>query len=154
MKKKSNKADKPALHAAMGLLARREHSAFELCNKLKTRGFAEEEITEVVKELEGKGYQSDKRFTEAYLEMRKKRGFGSIRIRQELKEKGISSELIETAFSADIDSWVSLANSVRVKRFGDGEPKEFKERMRQAQFLQYRGFTSEQIKRAIKNYED
>jgi len=38
---------------------------------------------------------------------------------------------------------------VRSKRFGDAMPEDFKERARQARFLQYRGFTSEQIREVL-----
>jgi regulatory protein len=38
---------------------------------------------------------------------------------------------------------------VRHKRFGSELPEDFKERARQARFLQYRGFTTDQINHAL-----
>jgi regulatory protein len=38
---------------------------------------------------------------------------------------------------------------VRVRKFGEGHPIEFKEKARQMRFLEYRGFTGEQINTAL-----
>jgi regulatory protein len=38
---------------------------------------------------------------------------------------------------------------VRRKRFGDEPPQDYKERARQSRFLQYRGFTSDQIRQVL-----
>jgi regulatory protein len=46
-------------------------------------------------------------------------------------------------------NWPSLAAGVREKRFGPDRPESFRERVRQAKFLEYRGFDSEQINAAL-----
>jgi regulatory protein len=56
---------------------------------------------------------------------------------------------LEEAFSeAEVD-WLAVAKTVRHKKFGDGKPADYKERARQARFLQYRGFSGEQIHSAL-----
>lgn len=50
----------------------------------------------------------------------------------------------DTLHEADID-WFSLAASARCKRFGEQIPGTIQDRAKQQRFLQYRGFTHEQI---------
>ncbi len=130
---------------AMNLLARREHSVTELKTKLLKAAFHHDDVNAVIEKLTTAGLQSDQRFTENYLRYRSQRGFGSQRIRLELKERGVADEIINTALQqADID-WFSLAMTVRCKRFGEQSPDEYKDRAKQQRFLQYRGFAHEQI---------
>jgi regulatory protein len=44
---------------------------------------------------------------------------------------------------------VAVAREARRKRFGSAGPADFRERARQGRFLQYRGFSSEQIRAAL-----
>jgi regulatory protein len=76
-----------------------------------------------------------------------------VRIRRELQERGVPEELIEQAFeSMDVD-WSDAIATVREKKFGRKLPSEFKERSRQSRFLQYRGFSGEQIRRLFRPEE-
>ena len=50
--------------------------------------------------------------------------------------------------------WPELARAVREKRFGAGAPADFRERARQARFLQYRGFTADQVRQALGSAAD
>jgi len=130
---------------AMNYLSRREHSVKELVTKLEKAEFEHDDIVNVISRLTEQDLQSDQRFAENYTRYRSQRGFGSQKIRQELKERGVDVELInDTLEQADID-WFSLAMTVRCKRFGEQSPDDFKDRAKQQRFLQYRGFTHEQI---------
>jgi len=136
---------------AMNLLARREHSIAELVKKLSA-DFEHDDIIVVIYKLTEKNLQSDQRFAENYLRYRSQRGFGYQKIRQELKERGVAVELINGALTeSDID-WFTLAADARCKRFGEQEPEDFKQRAKQQRFLQYRGFTHEQITESFNKY--
>lgn len=142
-------ADDPseiALKKALDLLARREHSLHELRCKLLSRAFSPSVIEEVLKKLVDHQWQSDERFAEAYIHARKRNLFGPVRIRQELVERGVSDNIINSLLLDDDNEWINRANSLRIKHFGDVKPTDFKERAKQMRFLQYRGFTTEQIK--------
>lgn len=135
----------------MNLLARREHSVAELVKKLST-DFEHDDIIVVICKLTEKNLQSDQRFAENYLRYRSQRGFGYQKIRQELKERSVAVELINGALTeSDID-WFALAADARCKRFGEQEPEDFKQRAKQQRFLQYRGFTHEQITESFNKY--
>ena len=68
-----------------------------------------------------------------------------MRIQQELKQKGVSAELIEQYLDNN-DYWRNIAKEVREKRFGATLPKDYKDIAKQMRFLQYRGFSNEQLR--------
>lgn len=130
---------------AVNLLARREHSQTELRTKLLKAEFDINEINDVLDKLAAKDIQSDTRFAENYIRYRAQRGYGSQKINIELKERGVDKQTIVNAIQeAEID-WFDLAISARRKRFGEQVPDNIKDRAKQQRFLQYRGFTHEQI---------
>jgi len=133
------------IHRAMDLLARREHSRFELDRKLRQKGFPQEEIPGTLDTLVKKGLLSDQRFAEEYCRARSKRGFGPRRILCELQERGVSVDLIEKAM-ADYDqqTWIEFAQSTWKKKFAGKYPRDYQSWAVQRRFLQYRGFTDEQ----------
>lgn len=139
---------------AMDLLARRDHGCEELERKLVSKGFAAELAVEVVKALEADGLVADQRFAEAFTRSRVNRGKGPRRIELELRERGISDGVIIAALEqADCD-WASLARAARIKRFGLEPPQDLRSRGQQTRFLSYRGFTGDQIKRALALADD
>jgi regulatory protein len=134
---------------AVNLLSRREHSQKELRTKLIKAEFGLNEIDNTISKLTKADIQSDARFAENYLRYRSQRGFGSIKIKLELKERGVDNDVINTAFDqAEID-WFKLANTVRNKRFGEQVPDNLKDLAKQQRFLQYRGFNHEQINESL-----
>jgi len=111
-------------------------------------------ISRVINQLAREGLQSDQRFTESYLHSRLQKGYGPVRLKQELRERGIAGELIEESLAnLDID-WMDALHSVRVKKFGKSLPSGYREQAKEARFLQYRGFSTDQIRRFYKNNED
>jgi len=140
--------------SAMNMLARREHSVFELARKLQQKDFPSEMITEVIEQLVADNLLSDERYAEAYIRMRSARGYGLQRIRMEMQERGVASELISDAIEQSEVDWVALALDVRNKKFGEQQPEEFSVRAKQMKFLQYRGFSHAQINAAVTGLED
>lgn len=114
------------------------------------RGFEPEKIDAVLNRLQAEGLASDHRYTEQYVRSRIGRGFGPVRIRAELRERGVEDEVIGHTLEAPEDGWQVHAERVRRQRFGGDVPRSRNERARQARFLQYRGFTAEHIGRALR----
>jgi len=135
----------------MDFLARREHSELELARKLTTRGYAADVVEATLAALVADRLLSNTRFAEAFVHARIQRGSGPQKIRAELRERGIADELIDDSLEAHADSWRELARDVREKRFGRGQPRDFRERSRQMRFLQQRGFSAEQIRGAFQD---
>ena len=129
--------------AAMNLLARREHSLKELQQKLRKRFPDATLVDEQLARLVAENLQSDSRYAESYVRQRAGRGFGLSRVRQEMRERGISDTDIQTACdSAGVD-WSEIARQVYAKKFGDAPAADMKERARRARFMQYRGFSQD-----------
>lgn len=134
---------------AMNWLSRREHSQAELREKLAAREFEPEIIASTVAKLAADGLVSDERFAEAFVAARMRKGQGPVRIRAELKKRGVGAELVQLHVYDAGHDWFALARDVRRKKFGNAIPAEFKEKAKQMRFLEYRGFFSEQIQAAV-----
>jgi regulatory protein len=130
-------------------LARREHSRRELHDKLLKKGCAEAIAADTVERLEQEHLVSDDRFMESLIQARRNRGYGPLRIQQELQEKGVTAEAIERWLDVSDCEWLEDIRRVQRKKFGARLPKNYPERARQARFLQYRGFTYDQIQKVL-----
>ena len=135
----------------MNLLARREHSTQELRDKLLTRGFEDDEIVPALQTLSREGLLSDERFTESFIHSRMERGSGPVKIRAELRQRGVADEIITNWLDERDRVWLERAESVRCKKFGSALPVDYKEKARQARFLQYRGFSAEQTRQVLRD---
>ncbi len=131
---------------ALRLLAAREYSREELRRKLVAGRGEVPGLTEVLDTLEREGLQSDGRYVEQYLRSRARKGFGPVRIRQELVQSGVSTELIRSRLDEGQDAWPALMAEVARRKFGDDPPKDYREAARRARFLEYRGFLPDQIR--------
>jgi regulatory protein len=136
---------------ALGLLARREHSRRELARKLA--GAADAQLTALLDTLAADGLQSDSRYAEQFVASRAERGHGPLRIRHDLRQRGVAEALVEAAFAAADVDWEGRLEAVRRKRFGDPLPAGRDARARQARFLAQRGFTAEQIHKRLTDTE-
>jgi len=136
----------------LDLLARREHSRRELGRKLAQKAFDPDTIREVLDALEREGLLSSGRFAESFVAARAARGQGPVRIARELAERGVESPR-DWLDDARYD-WDRLARDVRRKKFGEALPNAFKDKARQARFLEYRGFSQDQIRRALGSDDD
>ena len=77
--------------AALKMLIRREHSQLELSKKLQLKGFDDADIKHSIDLLIEQKYQSDERFSEAFILMRYNQGKGPVIISSELKKRGIEN---------------------------------------------------------------
>ncbi len=143
---------------AIDLLSRREHSRAELGQKLRLKSSAEEELVDallpdVLDELTQLGYLSNERYAEMIVRSRFEKGHGPVRIRLELKQKGIESALVSESLDAFDADWFALAATVQRKRFGES-PVDMAARAKQMRFLSSRGFSSDQIDYALSGREE
>jgi regulatory protein len=135
---------------ALGFLARREHSAGELKAKLLERGYESTAVEAVLASLQGQKLLSDARFVQEFVAGRVRRGSGPMKIREELRAKGVTGERVEEALAGLKAGSAQGAAAARRKRFGEALPRDMQERARQARFLQQRGFSMDDIRKALK----
>lgn len=128
---------------ALNLLARREHTERELRAKLLAKGFAVEIIAQVIQQLAEKNFLSDNRFAELYVQQRARKGYGPLRIQQELQQRGVATEIVEQVLTAYQSQWLENAHRAWQKYLRLHPEAEL---AKQQKFLLYRGFSFEQIK--------
>jgi len=138
-------------NSALNLLARREHTKLELQRKLTAKGYRSDDVAEVISTLEQQGLQSDERFIESYVAMRCRRGFGPIRIKMDLCERGIAQELADCFIRNCEVAWPELAEKIRCKKFGSKIPTNLQEQAKQMQYLYYKGFDSDLTRRVLQS---
>jgi regulatory protein len=138
----------------MDLLARREHSFQELSNKLRKRlrGRPVEggNVEGVLQNLVLDGLLSDERYAASRARQLVGRGYGPNRIREDLRQQGVESQInsaLEGA-CADATGWLAHAAAAYKKKYkgapivGDFKSRQ-KEKAKRLRFLQYRGFSAE-----------
>ena len=140
---------------ALEYLGKREYSYAELGQKLKTYLEEDEDfdvITVILEDFKTRGWLSDKRFTEQIVHARQAK-FGVAKIAHELREKGVSPELIESAVSQIKDNELDNAKEIWQKKFKTA-PENRDEWAKQARFLQSRGFGFDTIKKVLNITKD
>jgi regulatory protein len=136
------------------LLKFRLRSVEEVRKKLAQRGFLGNIIDDVVGDFSRAGLLDDRRFAKIWVQDRLSlKPMGRLRMRLELKAKGLSDADIDDAISQtskDIDEY-ELAKPIAVKRLRvlDNVDK-LKRKKRVWDFLLRRGFTYDVIDRVVK----
>jgi regulatory protein len=119
-------------------LARREHSRAELNAKLLPHVKEGDDVKALLDDLAKRNWLSDQRTAEQVVQQRSNR-FGTQRIKYELRQKGISEEMISAALPETKEHELATAREVRQRKFGT-LPQDAKEKAKQMRFLQSRGF--------------
>jgi regulatory protein len=132
---------------SLDLLSRREHSAFELIQKLKKRYGTSNLIDDAIIRLKESNLLDDQRFAEAYIKARARKGFGPRRIDAELQQRKVCEAIINQELSM-IENWNEIALLAFKKKFSNFQ-KDTKEILKAKSFLQNRGFSFEQIEFCI-----
>lgn len=141
---------------ALQCLARREYSRAELRAKLLSHVQIEEDseqsqaidLDALLDDLTVRGWLSDARATSQLVHAKRSR-FGTQRITHELRQRGISDELIDAALPALKESEFDSAREVWQRKFGV-VPQDAKEKAKQMRFLQSRGFSIDVILKVLK----
>lgn len=122
------------------LLADREHSRLEMRRKLLARDYDPAAVEEALQSLEKQGLLSDERFTEQYINVLKRKGFGPLRMRSLLRERGINDTMIHEWVDNREDEWRHLMVQTARRKFGDSKGEDFSQKSKIARFLEYRGY--------------
>jgi regulatory protein len=117
--------------------------------KLVARGHAAATVGAVIDDLAANHLQCDARHADSYARSRAERGYGPQRIQAELKQRGAPAEALVRALQGKEIDWIERARRADVKRFGASPATDPATRARRRRFLEYRGFTSEQIRAVV-----
>ncbi|AYV21748.1 MULTISPECIES: recombination regulator RecX [Vibrio] len=143
-----------AKEAAIQLLSRRDHGEYELYQKLAFKGYEESEVEAALDFCRDCRYLDDLRFAKSQIRQHVYKGHGERRIRQELNQKRVSDSVVDEAMLEEQVDWFELAKTTAEKKFRLGKSKDPKEYAKQVRFLQYRGYTFEQINYALNALEN
>lgn len=117
------------------------HSEKELVKKLHAKKFHPAEIHALIEKLKDEKLIDDAVFTKAYVEQLRNRATGDIRIKFQLKKKGLGDKTIEESFSKEgRDDQKQRALELAELKLKPGKQKDLKERKRLFDYLVRKGF--------------
>ena len=134
---------------AVSLLARRDYASGELARTLSKMTENREKIDKALSRLVECGYLDVNRLITHMIDKHVRKKHGPARIKQEIRQKGFSPELVEQMLEkVDVD-WYAMARELKVSKFGDAVASEAKEKNKQIRYLQYKGFSMDMIFEAL-----
>ena len=141
-----------AKDAAYHYLSFRARSVKEVSDKLAEKNYSEEIVAQVVADLKRQRFLDDYQFARRFVEVRLARANGSRKLAQDLRRKGVRSEIIDEVleeFAGEIDSNERAAEllSKQAWRYRDLERDKAKRRM--LGFLARRGYDADTASKAV-----
>ena len=136
--------DKPVISLkgrALRFLSRRDYSRQELRKKLLSYAESELQLDELLDELQKNQWLSDERYAESLVRRRTER-FGSKKILEEMRQNGLSDDVLNQYRDDLKASDPRLASELWQRKF-ETISQDPKEKARQIRFLVSRGFSSE-----------
>jgi regulatory protein len=133
-----------AMNTAVRILTHRDHSKYELKQKLRQRGFTSKVIDSVVVECERFNYINDPRTAHVYISQLKRKCFGKRYIQMALKKKRLSGTAIENILlenypEADEREYAARLLEKKMEAFArEADLKKRRDKM--SRFLYSRGF--------------
>lgn len=141
-----------ALDAAAKQLSYRALSTKQLRDKLLEKGHTEDAVEYALEWLRARGLLNDETFAQSVVRSYTRRGYGELRIRQELSHRGVPREVADVAmeeYEAEDATMCALLD----KRLR-GDLSDRKEIDKAVAALQRRGYRWDDIKRALTAYSE
>jgi regulatory protein len=143
--------EKIIIQTSLDLISRRLRSEKELRDRFRQKGFSDPAIVNAISHLRNNGYLNDIHFALLFAkQLIKKKPVGEIKIRFELKNKGIAEAEIERILDELSEQQNDMAlHAARKKKntIKNDDPNVIRQKL--WRFLQQRGFSGEVISRTI-----
>ena len=147
--KTGRRAAAPSLKGrALRYLSAREHSRAELTRKLAPYAETPEQLALVLDDLQANDFISEARVTESVIHRRAGR-YGASRIKYELLNKGLATEVVAAAMAQLHETEHQRASEVWRRKFGT-PAADAAAQARQMRFLLSRGFSAEAARRVLR----
>lgn len=151
MRKKKNKNSIPLQKArdyAFLLLKFRPRSEKEVSTRLRNKKFDDEIIKETISFLKDRAFLDDEYFAKAWIELRIKKPLGLRRLKEELRIKGVSDEIINSQISEIRKNYLEseIVRNIareRQRKLNGIDPQKAKRRI--YAYLLRRGFSPEMV---------
>ena len=141
-----------AKDAAYNYLSYRARSVKEVRDKLVQKEFAEEIIEQLVDDLQRQKLLNDREFAHRFVEARLGRANGSRKLAQELRRKGIETEIIDEVlgeFAATLDSEERAMGLLGKEAWRYRGLERDKAKRRMLGFLARRGYDAQMARSAV-----
>ena len=135
----------------MELLLFKSRTEKELKSKLIEKGYPDDEIEEATSYVKSFGYLNDESYAAQYVDVNKAKK-GKAALRFELKKKGIAEDLIEKCLEEIEEDEADTVMALIIKRAGEPHDLDDGEYRRLSAFLARRGFGTESIRKALRQY--
>lgn len=133
-----------AWDAALRWLGRRDRTAREIADYLVRRGFSDAVVTDVTTRLRDEGYVDDFRLATERAEYWCRRGYGRLRARAELLQRGVAASVIAAALDPVFADEDNRARQLVEQRFPAAQ-RDARMQARAYRFLVARGFPEEVV---------
>ena len=140
---------KSALKVALNYLKLRDRLEGEVRKKLASKEFDQGTCHQIIEYLKDKKFLDDERYISSYIESKTSiRSYGPYRIKNDLLQKGASSQLIDK-YLCEIDTEDLLENALKLlnKKYSPDEKYE-----KMARFLALKGYSAEVVGSAISHF--
>ena len=141
-----------ALDAAAKQLSYRALSTKQLRDKLLEKGHTEDAAEYALEWLRARGLLNDETFAQSVVRSYTRRGYGELRIRQELSHRGVPREVADDAMEEYEAEDATLCALLDKRLRGDLSDR--KEVDKAVAALQRRGYRWDDIKRALTAYSE
>lgn len=139
-----------AFEKAMDYLARGYKTQKQMRDYLVKKGFERAVVDCVIDKLNDYGYINDSHYAQLYVQQNVKNK-GDVRLRQELRQRGISSELVES--SVCTDSEVALQNArTLAQKYLKNKPIDSKTIQKLHRYLLGRGYGYDTVSSVVADY--
>lgn len=138
---------------AFDIVSRKQVTERELRLKLADKGYDKMICDIVIETMREYNYINDADYCETFLEYAKSKGWGILKIRSELKRRGVDDKTVNTALEEFSDCPEDRVYDILCRKFADIDIKDFKQKQKIMRFFGTRGFDFESIQNAIGRFE-
>jgi len=139
---------------ALYWLGQREFSVQDFRTKLEKVCEIPELIEQLLEDFIARDWLNEQRYMTSFVRQKLSAGLGLYRIRQELKQHGIKQNQAELYFEQLEIDWFEQALGTYRKKYGESDCQDLKEKAKRFRYMQYRGFSPDQIKYAMEAQQD
>lgn len=143
-----------AKRRAMHLLEKQDRTQHNLEDKLRESDYPPVAVQAAVEYVASYHYIDDERYARSYVRMHQE-GKSKRRIQQDLMQKGVDRDVIALALEEEYEiSEAEMIRDLLRKKHYNPEEADAKERQKMYRFLMGRGFSTNDISKVLRGYEE
>lgn len=137
---------------AFDIVGRKAVTERELRTKLSDKGYDEMICDIVIETMREYNYVNDADYCETFLDYAKSKGWGQLKIRSELKRRGVDDTTISNALSEFEDCPEERIYDILCRKFAEFDLRDFKQKQKALRFFASRGFDFDSINSAVSRF--